>query len=203
MNSIEEIIQDVAVGRPVVMRDDCRREDEGDLIVGAEKITPELISFMVFKGGGLICISMEGERLDELDIPLMRSLNTQPAASFLTSFCYSVDAAESVKTGISAFDRVETIRRLLYGKKGDLVSPGHMFPLRARPGGVLERPGHTEASCDLARLAGLYPSGVLCEIMSPDGHMLRSTGLEDYAREHNLKMSTIEDLIEYRRKTRK
>lgn len=193
---IEDAIEDIRAGKFVVVVDDEDRENEGDLIIAAEKVTPEAVNFMARYGRGLICISMTPERLDELDIPLMTTHNTE---SMKTAFTVSVDA-RWVRTGISAFERAETIRALIDPKTqpADLVRPGHIFPLRAVEGGVLRRAGHTEAALDLARMAGLYPAGVLCEIMNDDGTMARAPQLVEFARQHGLRLITIADLIRYR-----
>ena len=181
----------------VIVVDDEDRENEGDLTVAAEKITPEIINFMAKHGRGLICVPMTGARLDELDIPLMVRENT---SQFDTAFCVGIEAKESTSTGISAADRAMTARVVADPKTTarDLVRPGHMFPLRAREGGVLVRAGQTEAAVDLARIAGLEPAGVICEIMNEDGTMARVPDLRRFARRHNLVMITIADLIKYR-----
>ncbi|NLH21946.1 MAG: bifunctional 3,4-dihydroxy-2-butanone-4-phosphate synthase/GTP cyclohydrolase II, partial [Methanothrix sp.] len=173
------------------------RENEGDLILAAKKATPEAINFMVRHARGLVCIPMIGERLDELELPLMTLQNTE---SMQTAFTVSVDARAATTTGISAFDRAATVQALIdpRTKKSDLMTPGHLFPLRAKEGGVLRRSGHTEACIDLARLAGLYPAGVICEIMNEDGSMARLAELEKFGERHGLKMLTIESLIRYR-----
>lgn len=200
-NSIEEAITEIAAGRMVLVVDDEDRENEGDLIIAAEKVTPEVINFMATHARGLICAPMTGERLDELELRQMVTRNTE---SMETAFTVSVDAA-SATTGISAFERAETIRVLVDPKSmpEDLRRPGHIFPLRAKEGCVLRRAGHTEASVDLARLAGLYPAGVCCEIMNEDGTMARVPQLFQFARKHNLKIITVADLIQYRRHTEK
>lgn len=200
-NSIEEAIEEIRAGRMVIVVDDEDRENEGDLVMAAEKVTPEAINFMATYGRGLICVPMTGERLDELDIQPMVAQNTD---SFETAFTVSVDAA-TVTTGISAFERALTVKTLIdpKTKPEDLRKPGHIFPLRAKEGGVLRRAGHTEAAVDLARLAGLYPAGVICEIMNDDGTMARVPQLFEFAKRHGLKIITIADLIEYRRRTEK
>jgi 3,4-dihydroxy 2-butanone 4-phosphate synthase/GTP cyclohydrolase II len=177
--------------------DDENRENEGDLVIAAEKATPEAINFMVRHARGLVCMPMTGERLDELELPLMTLQNTE---SMQTAFTLSVDARASTTTGISAFDRAATVKALIdpETKRCDIVTPGHLFPLRAKEGGVLRRSGHTEACIDLARLAGLNPAGVICEIMNEDGSMARLAELEKFAEKHGLKMLTIESLIRYR-----
>ena len=197
---IEDAIEAIRTGRLVVVVDDEDRENEGDLTIAAEKVTPEAINFMARYGRGLICLSMTGERLDHLDIPLEVSSN---AARRETAFCMSIDAKDGVSTGISAADRARTIRLAISEdtRPRDLVRPGHVFPLRARPGGVLARTGHTEASVDLARIAGLYPAGVICEIMNEDGTMARVPQLTKFARKHDLPLITIADLVKYRMHT--
>ena len=201
---IEAVLADVRAGKPVVVTDDADRENEGDLILAAEKATAESVAFMVKYTSGVICVPMEGADLDRLEIPLM----TPPTANterMRTAYTVSVDAAEGVTTGISAADRARTIR-LLAGTKslpGDFARPGHVFPLRYREGGVLRRAGHTEASVDLARLAGLHPSGVLAEIVNDDGSMARVPELMQFRAQHGLKFCTIQDLIAYRRKREK
>lgn len=200
-HSIEEAIADIRAGKMIIVVDDEDRENEGDLLMAAEKATPEAINFMATYGKGLICVPMEGKRLDELDLPPMVTHNTDPHG---TAFTVSVDFKDTT-TGISAHERARTIQALLdpATKPADLRRPGHIFPLRYREGGVLRRAGHTEAAVDLARLAGLYPAGVICEIMKEDGTMARVPELLEFAREHNLKIITIADLIQYRRKTEK
>ena len=195
--SVEEAIEEIKAGRFIIVLDDENRENEGDLILAAEKATPEAINFMVRHARGLVCIPMIGERLDELELPLMTLQNTE---SMQTAFTVSVDARAATTTGISAFDRAATVQALIdpRTKKSDLMTPGHLFPLRAKEGGVLRRSGHTEACIDLARLAGLYPAGVICEIMNEDGSMARLAELEKFGERHGLKMLTIESLIRYR-----
>ena len=201
-NTIEEAIEDIRNGRIIIVVDDEDRENEGDFVMAAEKVTPEAINFMAREGRGLICVSLLPERLEELNLPLMTDNIT---ARHGTAFTVSVDAKEGVTTGISAFDRARTIKVLIdpETRPEDLARPGHIFPLRAKKGGVLRRAGHTEASCDLARLAGLYPAGVLCEIMDEDGTMARLPRLFEIARKFNLKIITVKDLIEYRQKREK
>jgi 3,4-dihydroxy 2-butanone 4-phosphate synthase/GTP cyclohydrolase II len=184
-------------GKMIIVVDDEDRENEGDLTIAADKITAEAINFMARYGRGLICMPMTSERLDELDIPLMVSHNT---ARFDTAFCVSIEAKESTSTGISADDRAATVRAAMDSetRPADLARPGHMFPLRARPGGVLVRAGQTEAAVDLARIAGLNPAGVICEIMNDDGTMSRVPELAEFAGLHNLPMITIAELIKYR-----
>jgi len=195
--SVDEAIEEIKKGNFVIVLDDESRENEGDLVIAAEKATPEAINFMAKYGRGLICVPMTSERLSDLGIPQMTSNNTEP---FGTAFTVSVDAKRNVTTGISAYDRAETIRTLIdqKSKRSDLVMPGHLFPLQAKDGGVLQRAGQTEASVDLARLAGLYPAGVICEIMADDGTMARLPELEKFAETHNLLMITVESLIRYR-----
>ncbi len=200
--TIEEAIQEIKEGRMVIVVDDEDRENEGDLIFAAEKVTAEHISFMVNHCSGIICVPMEADRLDALKLPLMAVDNTE---AMRTAFTVSVDAAQGVSTGISAADRARTVRTLLDAdaKPEDLARPGHIFPLRYCPGGVLRRAGHTEAAVDLARMAGLTPAGVLCELVNADGTMKRMPELEAFASEHDLKIITIADLIKYRRRYEK
>jgi 3,4-dihydroxy 2-butanone 4-phosphate synthase/GTP cyclohydrolase II len=195
--SIPEAIEAIRLGRMVVVVDDEDRENEGDLTLAAEHITPEAISFMATHGRGLICVALEGELLDRLHIQPMVQNNTSP---FETAFCVSVEAREGTTTGISAQDRARTIQALIApnAKPSDFVKPGHTFPLRARPGGVLTRTGQTEASVDLARLAGLHPSGVICEIMKDDGTMARVPDLIEFCAKHGLLMVTVADLAAFR-----
>jgi len=201
-SSIEEAIEDIRAGRPVIVVDDENRENEGDIVVASEKITPEIINFMAKEARGLICVALLPERINQLELPPMVSDNT---ALHKTDFTVSVDAAYGVTTGISAYDRAFTIKLLIdeNTKPDDLAKPGHVFPLKAKEGGVLVRAGHTEAAVDLAKIAGLYPSGVMCEIMKDDGSMARLPDLVEFAKKHNLKIITIKDLIEYRRKREK
>ncbi|HPZ43439.1 MAG TPA: bifunctional 3,4-dihydroxy-2-butanone-4-phosphate synthase/GTP cyclohydrolase II [Bacillota bacterium] len=198
-NTIEEAIEDIRQGKMIVAVDDADRENEGDLIMAAEKVTPEAINFMATNGRGLICLPIIGKRLDELELPAMVAHNTDPHA---TAFTVSIDA-KVCTTGISAYERALTIKTVLdpKTKPSDLRRPGHIFPLRYKEGGVLRRTGHTEAAVDLARLAGLYPAGVICEIMKEDGTMARVPELMEFVRTHNLKIITIADLIQYRRRT--
>ena len=195
--TIEEAIADVRAGKTVIVMDDEDRENEGDLTMAAQMVTPEAINFMSKHGRGLICVPMIGRRLDDLHIPMMVSENTSP---FETAFTVSLEARGRTTTGISAYDRAATIKALLdpNAKASDFVCPGHTFPLRAREGGVLVRAGQTEAAVDLARLAGLYPAGVICEILDDDGTMMRRPKLERFAADHGLKLITIKDLIAYR-----
>jgi len=201
-DQIEDAIQDIRAGKMVIVVDDEDRENEGDLTMAAEKVTPEAINFMATHGRGLICMPVVGERLDQLQIPAMVSENTSP---FETAFAVSVEAKHKVSTGISAYDRAATIKAILdpNTRPDDLSRPGHTFPLRAREGGVLTRAGQTEAAVDLARLAGKYPAGVICEIMNADGTMARVPALSRIARRHGLRMITIKDLIDYRMKREK
>ncbi|MFI2351519.1 bifunctional 3,4-dihydroxy-2-butanone-4-phosphate synthase/GTP cyclohydrolase II [Streptomyces sp. NPDC019443] len=200
LDPVEQAIRDIAAGRPVVVVDDEDRENEGDLVIAAEKATPEIIAFMMSECRGLICAPMEGEELERLDLPQMVEHNTE---SMRTAFTVSVDAgpAFGVTTGISAADRATTLQLLAGGEAvaSDFVRPGHVFPLRAKPGGVLVRNGHTEAAVDLARLAGLRPAGAIVEIAGEDGVMLRLPELIPFARKHGLTIISIEDLIAYRR----
>ena len=197
-DSIEEVLKDMRLGRMVIVTDDADRENEGDLVMAAEKITPEAVNFMATHGRGLICAPISEERAEALGLQRMVLENRE---SYRTDFTVSVDAAEGVTTGISAHDRARTIQLLVdpKAKPADLVQPGHVFPLRAKSGGVLRRAGHTEASIDLARLAGLTPAGVLCEILNADGTMARLPQLIKFRKKHGLKMCSIEDLIAYRR----
>ncbi len=198
--SIEEAIEAFRDGRMIIVVDDEDRENEGDLTVAAEKVTPDIINFMAREGRGLICLSMTEERLEELDIPQMVPQNT---ARFETAFCVSVEAKYVTSTGISTADRAATVRTLIdpSTRPSDLARPGHMFPLKARTGGVLVRAGQTEAAVDLARIAGLYPAGVICEILNDDGTMARVPELTMFAKRHTLPMITIADLIHYRMRT--
>ncbi|RTZ69909.1 MAG: bifunctional 3,4-dihydroxy-2-butanone-4-phosphate synthase/GTP cyclohydrolase II [Aquificaceae bacterium] len=199
LNTVEEAIEDIRQGKMVIVVDDPDRENEGDLVMAAEKVTPEAINFMAKYGRGLICLSLTPQRCEELGLEPMVRENSDPKG---TAFCVSIDAhpKHGTTTGISAYDRAITIKLAVSpdAKPSDFVKPGHVFPLRAREGGVLERAGHTEASVDLARLAGLYPAGVICEIMKDDGTMARLPDLIEFAKKHNLKIITIEDLIKYR-----
>ncbi|MGI5902501.1 MAG: bifunctional 3,4-dihydroxy-2-butanone-4-phosphate synthase/GTP cyclohydrolase II [Desulfitobacteriia bacterium] len=200
-DSIEEAIADIKAGKMVIVVDDEDRENEGDLVMAAEKATPEAVNFMATYGRGLICVSLTSERVRELNLEPMVEKNTDPHG---TAFTVSVDSIHST-TGISAFERAHTIQVLVNpkSKPNDLRRPGHIFPIRARDGGVLVRTGHTEGSVDLARLADLKPAGVLCEIMRDDGTMARVPDLIEFKKKHNLKMVTIKDLILYRRKKEK
>lgn len=195
---IEDVLADIRAGKLVVVTDDADRENEGDLVLAAEKVTPEAVNFMATHGRGLICVPLTEERADELGLQRMVSQNRE---SHRTDFTVSVDATHGITTGISAHDRSATISILAdpHSKPQDLVQPGHIFPLRARAGGVLRRAGHTEASVDLARMAGLHPAGVLCEILNADGTMARLPELIEFKQRHQLKMCSIADLIAYRR----
>ena len=197
---VPEAIEEIRAGRMLVVVDDEDRENEGDLTIAAEKVTPEIINFMATHGRGLICLTLTPERCDYLRLPLMSAQNT---SNFGTAFCESIDAREGVTTGISAADRTRTILKAIdpHCRPADLARPGHIFPLRAREGGVLVRAGETEAGVDLARIAGLTPAGVICEIMNPDGTMARVPELKEFCGRHNLKMISVADLIRYRMKT--
>ncbi len=199
LTPIPEIIDELRAGRMIVLVDDEDRENEGDLVIAAEKVTPEAINFMARYGRGLICLALTPARIDELRLPPMTQDNRSPYA---TAFHVSIEAASGITTGISAFDRARTIQVAidLSSNPEDLVQPGHVFPLRARTGGVLVRAGQTEGSVDLARLAGLNPSAVICEVMADDGSMARMPQLEELASEHGIKICTVADLIEYRRR---
>lgn len=204
LDRVEEAIEDIRLGRMVIVADDEDRENEGDLVMAAAMVTPDHVNFMAKYGRGLICVTLTPERADELDLPPMANRNTDPQG---TAFTIAVDAHErfGVTTGISAHDRAKTIEVLTDPDSvpGDLRRPGHMFPLRAKPGGVLRRVGQTEASVDLARLAGLEPVGVICEILNEDGTMARRTELEAFSEQHGLKFITVADLVAYRlRRTR-
>ena len=197
---IEDAVDAVRAGRIVIVVDDADRENEGDLTIAAQNVTPEAINFMARYGRGLICLAMTPERLDELEIPLMVRDNT---SRFETAFCTPIDAVGKTTTGISAADRAATVLTAIdpAAKPSDLARPGHIHPLRARPGGVLVRTGQTEAAVDLARIAGLYPAGVICEIMNDDGTMARVPELTKFAKRHGLLMITVADLIKYRMRT--
>lgn len=197
LSPIKDAIDEIRQGGMVVVIDDADRENEGDLVMAAERVTPESVNFMAQQGRGLICVPMTGDQLDRLGLPQMVEVSQD---TMRTAFTVSVDARENTTTGISASDRAHTILTLVDPQSGpkDLVSPGHIFPLRAKDGGVLRRPGHTEAGVDLARMAGLTPAAVICEIMKPDGTMARLPDLVEFADRFELKMITIEDLIKYR-----
>ncbi|CUA83323.1 bifunctional 3,4-dihydroxy-2-butanone-4-phosphate synthase/GTP cyclohydrolase II [Pseudidiomarina woesei] len=197
LNSAAEIIEDIRQGKMVILMDDEDRENEGDLILAAECVTPAAINFMARYGRGLICLTLTEDRCKQLRLPLMVDQNNSPYA---TNFTVSIEAAEGVTTGISAADRARTVQAAVAkdAKPADLVMPGHIFPLKAKAGGVLNRAGHTEAGCDLARLAGYEPAAVIVEILNEDGTMARRPDLEKFAAEHDIKIGTIADLIEYR-----
>src|ERR1700749_5111885 len=194
--SVPEAVEELRAGRIVIVVDDEDRENEGDLTIAAEKITPEIVNFMATHGRGLICLTLTAERFDALRLPLISPQNT---STFGTAFCESIDAREGVSTGISAADRTRTILTAIQpgALPGALARPGHVFPLRARDGGVLVRAGQPEASVDLSRLAGLDPSGVICEIMNEDGTMARVPQLLEFQQRHGLKMISVADLIRY------
>ena len=196
-SSVEDAMEDIRQGKMIIIVDDEDRENEGDLMIASEKVTPEAINFMAKYGRGLICLALTDERTRELGLPMMVEDNE---SAFETPFTVSIDAREGITTGISASDRSITIQTAINSQAGksDLVKPGHIFPLRARAGGVLVRMGQTEASVDIARMSGLYPSGVICEIMDDDGTMARLPSLIEFTREHGLKMITTKDLAEYR-----
>src|SRR4051812_15715099 len=195
--SIPQALEEFRAGRMVVVVDDEDRENEGDLTVAAEKITPEIINFMAVNGRGLICLALSPEICDRLQLPLMSPNNT---SRFTTAFCEAIDAAEGVSTGISAADRALTIQVAMQpdARPSDLARPGHVFPLRAKEGGVLVRAGQTEAAVDLARMAGLRPGGVICEIMNPDGTMARVPELLEFCKQHGMKIISVADLIRHR-----
>jgi 3,4-dihydroxy 2-butanone 4-phosphate synthase/GTP cyclohydrolase II len=199
ISSIEEIIEDARNGRMFILVDHEDRENEGDLVIPAQMCTPNAINFMATHGRGLICLTLTGERLDALGLPLMAASNS---SRHETAFTVSIEAREGISTGISAHDRARTVATAIDPRTGpqDIATPGHIFPLRARDGGVLVRAGHTEAAVDIARLAGLNPSGVICEVMKDDGTMARLPDLVAFAQLHGLKIGTISDLIAYRRK---
>ena len=194
---IEDAVDAIRAGKMIIIVDDADRENEGDLMIAAEKVTPDAINFMARYGRGLICLSMTPERLDELEIPLMVSQNS---SRFDTGFCVTIEAKHRTSTGISASDRAATVLAAIdpATTPGDLARPGHMFPLRSRTGGVLVRTGQTEAAVDLARIAGLYPAGVICEVMNEDGTMARVPQLTRFAKRHGILMVTVADLIKYR-----
>jgi 3,4-dihydroxy 2-butanone 4-phosphate synthase / GTP cyclohydrolase II len=199
ISTIEDIIEDARNGRMFILVDHEDRENEGDLVIPAQMATPNAINFMAMHGRGLICLSLTGTRVDQLGLPLMASQNS---SRHETAFTVSIEAREGVSTGISAHDRARTVSVAIDASRGavDIATPGHIFPLRARDGGVLVRAGHTEAAVDISRLAGLNPSGVICEIMNEDGTMARLPDLVAFAQRHNLKIGTISDLIAYRRR---
>ncbi|MCX6780040.1 MAG: 3,4-dihydroxy-2-butanone-4-phosphate synthase [Candidatus Magasanikbacteria bacterium] len=198
-DNIEDIVEEIKNGRMVVVLDDEDRENEGDLIVAAEKVNPAHINFMATHGRGIICVAIKGETLDKLGLPLMIGNSTDLLA---TAWTVTVDAKEGVTTGASAFDRAKTVQALINSNttSQDLDCPGHMFPLRANVGGLMARRGHTEAAVELANLSGLFPAGVICEILNEDGSMARAPQLFDFAKKHKLRICTIEDLIQFLKK---
>ncbi len=197
VSRVEMAIEEVKKGNMVIIQDDESRENEGDLVMAAEKVTGEQINFIATYGKGLICTPMLEDRLNYLNLPQMVEENEE---SLRTAFTISVDAKEGITTGISAYERAHTILKLINSNASpqDFVRPGHVFPLKARSNGVLDRRGQTEASIDLMRLAGLYPAAVICEIMGDDGHMARRRDLEEFAGKHNLTLITVQDLVDYR-----
>lgn len=197
ISRIEDVLEDIKAGKMIILVDDEDRENEGDLCIAAEAVTPEVINFMAKYGKGLICLALSGEIVDQLKLPMMVPANQSP---FGTGFTISIEARSGVATGISAADRARTIEAAIApdATHYDIISPGHIFPLRAKDGGVLVRTGQTEGSVDLARLAGMRPSGVICEIMNDDGTMARLPDLEEFAKKHDMKIATIADLVEYR-----
>ncbi|TCM68668.1 GTP cyclohydrolase II /3,4-dihydroxy-2-butanone 4-phosphate synthase [Acinetobacter calcoaceticus] len=197
LNTVEELVADMRAGKMVILMDDEDRENEGDLVIAATHVRPEDINFMITHARGLVCLTLSRERCQQLNLPLMVDAN---GAQHATNFTLSIEAAEGITTGISAAERAHTIHAAVaaHAKPVDIVQPGHIFPLMAQPGGVLHRAGHTEAGCDLARLAGLEPASVICEIINDDGTMARRPDLEVFAEKHGLKMGTIADLIHYR-----
>lgn len=200
MTSLKDALMALKAGKPIILVDDESRENEGDLILSAEKATPESINFMIRYGSGILCVTLTEEQADRLELPLMvpkKSSNSH----FVAAFTVSIEAASGVSTGVSAADRTRTIQVAANpeSKPEDLSRPGHVFPLRARKGGVLVRPGHTEGSIDLMRLAGLTQAGVLCELMNPDGTMARMPEIKQFAREHNLVILSIQEIINYRK----
>jgi len=197
ISPIEDVIEDIKQGKMIILVDDEDRENEGDLTMAAEKVTPEAINFMARHGRGLICLALSPEIIEQLKLPMMVSNNTSP---FNTAFTISIEAKKGVTTGISAADRALTILTAVAqnARPEDIVSPGHVFPLRSRKGGVLVRTGQTEGSVDLSRLAGLRPGAVICEVMNEDGSMSRLPDLEVFAAQHNLKIATTADLVAYR-----
>jgi 3,4-dihydroxy 2-butanone 4-phosphate synthase / GTP cyclohydrolase II len=201
-SSIPEVLEELRAGRMIVVMDDEGRENEGDLLIAAQHVTPEAINFMAKHARGLVCVPMEEEQLNRLDLhPMKDEVVSHKHQRCNTGWAISVDAAQGITTGISAFDRAYTVKLMIdqSSTPGDFVTPGHLFPLRAKRGGVLVRAGHTEASVDLTRLAGLFPAGVICEIMNEDGTMARTGDIVDFATKHNLKICSIDALIEYRR----
>ena len=202
MNTIKEAIEDIKKGKIVIVVDDEDRENEGDFVTAARNANPELINFMATHGRGLICLALTKNKVEELNLPLMSSVNK---ARMQTAFTVSIEAKKGITTGISAFDRAKTIKTAnnKKSKKKDIVSPGHVFPLVSRSGGVLERAGHTEASVDISKLAKLNPSAVICEVMNQDGRMARLKDLRHFSKKHKLKIASIEDLISFRLKNEK
>jgi len=205
INTIEEVLEDLRQGKMIIVMDDEGRENEGDLLCAAEFITPEKINFMAKEARGLICVPMADDRLNELDLHPMKGSLTHRHQPCDTGWAISVDAVKGVTTGISASDRSKTVQVLINKdtKSSDLITPGHLFPLRAQKGGVLVRAGHTEASVDLTRLAGLFPAGVICEIMNEDGTMARMDDMKVFAKKHGIKICTIDSLIEYMQRSEK
>src|SRR3989440_2266581 len=201
-DTIDDVVKDIAAGKLVIVTDDADRENEGDLVMAAEKATPKAVNFMAMHGRGLICVPISNDRAEQLGLQRMVAQNRE---MYRTDFTVSVDAARGVTTGISAHDRAATISAIANPKSSpeDLVQPGHVFPLRAKDGGVLRRAGHTEAAVDLARMAGLEPAGVLCEILHDDGTMARLPELMEFRQKHNLRICTIQSLIAHRRKREK
>ena len=199
ISNIEDIITDIRLGKMVILMDDEDRENEGDLVIAAECVAPEHINFMARNACGLICLTLTAERCEQLELPMMVENSTDPQG---TGFTITIEAAEGVTTGISAHDRAHTVQTAVRkgAKPADLTRPGHIFPLKARDGGVLVREGHTEAGCDLARLAGFEPASVIVEIMNEDGTMARRPELEIFAKNHGLKLGLISDLVRYRQK---
>src|SRR3569833_1973514 len=197
ISTTQEIVAELRAGRMVILVDEEDRENEGDLVLAAEFVTPEAINFMAKYGRGLICLTLTEERCEQLHLPMMTTRN---GTSYGTNFTVSIEAAEGVTTGISAADRARTVQAAVarHAKPSDIVQPGHIFPLKAQRGGVLMRAGHTEAGCDFAELAGLTPAAVICEIMKDDGTMARLPDLIEFAQQHDLKIGTIADLIHYR-----
>lgn len=197
MNTIPDIIEDIRMGKMVILCDDESRENEGDLVMAAECITPEAINFMITHARGLVCMPISENLCKKLGFPVMVPDNRGP---IVPKFTFSIEAATGVSTGVSAFDRAHTIKTATHpdAKPTDFVMPGHVFPIQAEAEGVLARPGHTEAACDLAKLSGFAPIGVICEVLNADGSMARRDALEIFAKQHNLKMATIKDLIAYR-----
>ncbi len=204
-NTIGEVLEDLKNGKMIIVMDDEGRENEGDLLCAAQHITPEIINFMAKEARGLVCVPMEANRLDELDLHPMKIDHSRKHQKCDTGWAISVDAAKGITTGISAADRAYTVKLLIDSKSKptDIITPGHLFPLRALRGGVLVRAGHTEASVDLTRLAGLYPAGVICEIMNEDGTMARTNDLIEFSKRHALKICTIDSLIEHMTKYQK